>query len=362
VPRLAGCFTLVFFYLFVRLIFSVRVALLSTFLMAVSKWHIIHSRYGVRAGQFTLFEVAALYFLARGFLSERKNTEYFLLAGLFTGLGFHTYLAFRIFPLVIVAFVISGQFLRQLCFRWKGLLFGGLLCLIILAPLAIYYVNNQASFSDRMNRTLVWRQARAKYENPVVLTAQSVLRTSWLFTYQGDAIARHNVNSEPMLSPYASAFFLLGLLVALANIRKRYFLFTLLWLALNLVLGVVTVGAPHAARTLGAIPPTMILTAIGVLAALQILSPWGRIISTAILAVILGGNFYTGINDALLRFPLCLDGLPAAISSLWGMDRDQANVASLINRLGPKCEVYLSPQYFFHSTVEYLTYSKQPTK
>jgi hypothetical protein len=34
----------------------------------------------------------------------------------------------------------------------------------------------------------------------------------------------------------------------------------------------------------------------------------------------------------------------------------------LINNLGTKCDVYLSPQYFYHSTIQYLTYEKSQPK
>src|SRR5262245_1960271 len=48
VLALAGSLSILFFYLFIRKILNHNIALLSAFLLAVSKWHVIHSRYGVR--------------------------------------------------------------------------------------------------------------------------------------------------------------------------------------------------------------------------------------------------------------------------------------------------------------------------
>src|SRR5262249_42082719 len=182
--------------------------------------------------------------------------------------------------------------------------------------------------------------------------------TMGMFTYEGDDIARHNVGIEPMLSPFVSAFFIFGLLLCVTNFRKRYALFLLLYLLFTLAPGILSVGAPNAPRVLGSIPPAMILTAIGILTAVQLIARISPQASRILIILIIAGAFFTGVNDAMFRFPAILDSLPRKVSALWGMDRDQTNVARLSNQLGPKCEVYLTPQFFFHSTVEYLPYSK----
>jgi hypothetical protein len=188
---------------------------------------------------------------------------------------------------------------------------------------------------------------------------ESSLRTLGLLTYQGDSIARHNVNSEPMLSPFVSAFFILGVLLTVLNIKKPYALFFLSYLFLTLLPGMLTVNAPHAARTLGAVIPAILLTTLGILAAFHILQRVSKTVATTTLAAaILGGSLYTGFNDGLLRYGAALDTITVAESALWGMDREKVHVANLVNELGPKLDIYLSPQLFFHSTIEYLTYSK----
>ncbi len=364
VTPIMNCLLLLFFYLFAKTIFNSRVALLSTFLFAVSKWSIIHSRYGVRAGQFTVFEIAVLYFVARGIASEKKNSWSFVIAGIIGGVGFYTYIGYRVFPLIVLSFLLQKNIFQKLKNHKKTIVAGCIAALIIVAPLAKFSLEHRESMTDRMKRTLVWNQKGTEYTgiNPVTLVLRSAKDTLGMFTYKGDSIVRHNVEIEPMLSPFETSFFILGLLVIALNLRRQHALFLLLFLLFALIPGVLSVGAPNTPRVLAALPPAMLFVAFGILTAIQFLKATPAYVRTGVLTLVLAGNLYTGTNDALIRHPEILDGLDEKTSALWGMDRDQANVAKLINNLGPKCDVYLSPQYFYHSTIQYLTYTKSKPK
>ena len=363
VLALAGTLTLAFCYLFFRKIFNQNVALLSTFLMAVSKWHIIHSRYGVRVALIVLFELSALYCVARAMNTSRRNSWWLILAGAITGLGFYTYIAFRIFPLVLIVLVLQKDVRAFLRNQWKGVLAGLIVFLVVLFPLARYFVENSSALTERISRTAVWSAVSTKDESPAHMVMRSTLGTLGLFTYQGDSIPRHNVAEEQMLSPFSTALFLLGVLLTLINFRKHYAWFLILYAVLTLVPGFLSVQAPQVSRTLGCVPPAMAFTAFGLIAAFQILQRVASPILAKILVItVLVGNLLTGPNDALLRYADILDSLPPRMSSLYGADRDQTNIARLINQLGSGYDVYLSPQFYFHATVEYLTYSKSKYK
>jgi len=364
ITPIMNCLLLLFFYLFAKTIFNSRIALLSTFLLAVSKWSIIHSRYGVRAGQFTVFEIAVLYFVARGIASEKKNSWSFVIAGIIGGLGFYTYIGYRVFPLILLSFLLQKNVLSKLKNHKKTILAGCIAGLVIVAPVAKFYLEHRESMTDRMKRTLVWNQKGSEYSgiNPAILVLRSAKDTLGMFTYKGDSISRHNVEIEPMLSPFESSFFILGLIVVALNFRRPYSLFLILFFLFALIPGVLSVGAPNTPRVLAALPPTMLFVSFGICTALQFLKTTPSYIRTAVVALVIAGNLYTGANDALIRHPQILDSLDTRTSALWGMDRDQANVAKLINSLGSKCDVYLSPQYFYHSTIQYLTYGKSKPK
>lgn len=359
ISALYGSLTLIFFYYFVSRLWTRNVALVGTFLMAVSKYHIIHSRLGVRAGHFTMFEVASLCFLAAGLYAERRRNLWLILAGIMGGLGFHTYIAYRIFPAVAATFLASKDRLMRLRTQWKGAVAGLILAVLILLPLAIFYVNNYQSMTDRMKRTAVWNQkGKTHRESPARLVLQATLDTLGMFNFRGDRIERHNVEAEPMLSPFTGPFLLAGIVLTLLCLNRRLALFLLMYLFLTLLPGFLSVDSPNTARVLGSIPPAMILCSLGICALTQVVMNFSRPLTTLIVGIVLGGSAYTGINDALLRYPLRLDALPPQISNIWGLDREPARAADLLNRLGPRCAGFTTPQFFFHSAVEYLTYSK----
>jgi uncharacterized membrane protein len=353
VTAVAGSLTLVFWYLFTKNVFNVRVSLISTFLLAISKWHIIHSRYGVRAGLYPLFEVATLYFLVRGFTSNRRNTLYFIVAGLIGALGFYTYIGYRIFPLVVVMFFAQKSVRQTLRTHWKPLVAAAIVAIVLIIPTAVFYVQHAASLTSRMKRTQLWSQKDKG--NPARLLVDSTAATLGMFTFRGDPIARHNMNSEPMLSPFITASFVLGMLLVIANIRKKWAFFLLFYFLITIVPGILSVGAPNVPRNFGCLPVVCLFSTLGIYALSMTLR---NKLAPLVLGVILAGAFLTGFLDAMIRFPASLDSLSPKISALWGMDRDQTNVAKLINQLGPQCQAFASPQFFFHSTVEYLTYSK----
>jgi hypothetical protein len=356
-----GGLTLIVIFFLCRRLFNLHLALLTTFLLAVSKWHIIHTRYGVRVSLIIFFEVMVLFLLARGIQSSKRNSASFVLAGFFGGLGLYTYIAYRIFPAIAVAFLLSPGNREKLKQHWRVLVAGAIIALLVAAPLLNFYLKNRESFNDRIQRTAVWN-TRGTELSPAALVVDSTLKTIGLFTYRGDPIDRHNVNEEPMLSPFACGFFLLGIGIALVNFRKPYAAFLLLYLFFTILPGILSVDSPHSSRTVGAVIPAILFTTIGLIASVNLVARLLPLLGTIVLATVLGGNFYNGPNDGLLRYANHLDRLDPKISALWGMDRDQFRVVQLLNQLGPRIDAHLSVQYYFHASIEYLTYEKSQHK
>jgi hypothetical protein len=357
-----GWISIIFMYLLAKEFFNHRIALISAFLLAFSKWHIIHTRYGVRAGHYIGFEIAVLYFLVRALKSSRKSTGSLVTAGAIGGAGFYTYIAYRIFPVVALCLAVEKSIRKNLSKHWKGLLLGTLVSVAIVAPFAKFYIDNRASLNDRMKRTQLWTQPGTQKQNPVMLVADSALKTIGLFTFEGDPINRHDINQEPMLSPFVTAFFILGAFLVLIHPSMPYMKFLLLYFVLTLIPGIFSVGAPNVPRVFGSLPVAVLFASLGIATVMRLLSRYSRVLGTAAVALILGGSFLTGVIDTMVRQPAMLDSLDPKTSELWGMDRDPEDVARLINSAGDRCDVFVSPQYFFHSTVEYQTYGKSKHK
>jgi len=183
-----------------------------------------------------------------------------------------------------------------------------------------------------------------------------------MLTFRGDPIAKHNVDSKPMISTFITGFLLLGILITIVNIRKPFALFLLVYLLLSLLPGFLTVQAPQSSRTLGSVIPAILLATIGLLSSLRIIAYTVPALARPALIIVLAGCLFTGAYDSLLRYEEILYSLSPSDSSTYGKDRDQYEVARLLNQLGSGYDVYLSPQLFFHSTVEYLTYGKTTHK
>ncbi len=355
VEAFAGSLTLLFFYLFVRTIFHRHVALLSLFLLVFSKYHLIFSRFGFRVNLILLFQSAALFLLAKAFQSNRRKWLYFIFAGILLGTGFYTYIAYRIFPVVILLFLMDPGVKGKVKKNWKPLVAGVGFCALIIAPLVLFFAQNPGSFTYRMNQVAVWSQGD---ESAVLQTAKSAVRSVAMFTYQGDPRQRHDVNREPALSPFTTAFFILGCLLAARNLKRNYALFLISYLLIALLPGILSIDTPHFPRSLGTLLPALILSAMGMISAYRVIAA-GSVRAAKLLAiVVLMGVSFTGINDALFRYSYLLD-TPYRFSS--GMSRVETDAAKLVNQLGNRCRIYLSPQLFFHASVEFLTYpdSKQ---
>ena len=85
-----------------------------------------------------------------------------------------------------------------------------------------------------------------------------------MFTVFGDRNGRHNFPGAPMLDPVTGACFLLGLGMCIRGIRHWFSQLVLLWLAASMLSGILSVDfeAPQAARSVGAIPPIMLMAAL----------------------------------------------------------------------------------------------------
>ncbi|MBU6415186.1 hypothetical protein KGQ34_03020, partial [Patescibacteria group bacterium] len=88
---------------------NTTIALLASFFIATSYWHINFSRIGFRAIMLPFLLSFGLYWLLKGLRTE--NIWSLTLAGIFIGAGFHSYIAFRFVPFIIA--VPMAWYLRQ---------------------------------------------------------------------------------------------------------------------------------------------------------------------------------------------------------------------------------------------------------
>jgi len=255
------------------------IPILASFLLATSYWHINFSRIGFRAILVPFLSAFGMYFLLKGF--RRGKILDFIWAGIFIGLGFHTYIAFRLMPLVILAPLayyaarwIKTKFqnlqpttynLQPLsyCFPCAIALFL-LVTFVTALPIGYYFLKHPEDLIGRTGQVSVFAASSPAYE-----FAKSNLATLGMFFVRGDCNARHNLPCVPELHPIAAFFFAFGVAASFRALWKRrgrsFPHLLLLWWALVMTLPATLTreGLPHALRAIGMIPPVFVLAGYG---------------------------------------------------------------------------------------------------
>lgn len=263
---------------------ATNIALLASFLMAVSTWHVVLSRTAFRAILIPLFSALTFYFLLCTYQSEtvKKRFVYALLSGVAFTLGFYTYIAYRMMVpilaiLILWPFLASiklGIFKEQIAKYWQsiiGFLAAGAL---FIYPLVKYFIDHPGSFVGRSGQVSVFNPNLN--QGHLADTVWEVTKRSFLaFFTQGDINWRHNISGNPFLSYLVSPFFGAALVVVtllaawylLAPVKRSFFWkYALLagWF-FGMLIPVVTTaeGIPHGLRSIGTIPAVFIISALG---------------------------------------------------------------------------------------------------
>jgi hypothetical protein len=192
------------------------VAFFAAIFMATSFWQVVVSRLGVRPVLAPCCLVWAFYLFFRGLHAEggRASALFAVLGGAVYGLGFHSYLAFRATPLLLVLLV--PLFRREARFWRVALLFGAVASLAA-SPLASYFLEHPEHFFRRMSQASSLGDAE-----PLRALAQNLWRALSQLFLEGSRIPRHNLLGNPQLYWPISVLMGLGLAVQLnAAIRGR---------------------------------------------------------------------------------------------------------------------------------------------
>ena len=248
-----------------------RIALLASFFLAVSFWHINFSRIVFRAILLPFILVFAFYFLFLGF--RTKKTHHLIISGIFFGLGFYTYISYRFIVLLLACVLISFWFIYKKQGLQKKFLFSIFYFLfsifLIALPIGIYFLKNPEDFLGRATPISIFAT-----ENPLEEFGKSLVLHLVMFNFYGDPNWRHNFSGSPQLFWPIGIFFLVGIGLSIKKIvealrKKGCLLFTVYCFLLSLFFimllpGVLTYeGIPHALRTIGVIPSVYIFAALG---------------------------------------------------------------------------------------------------
>ncbi len=320
VPAIIGVLTVLGLYLFAKQLFSYLnrakaelLALFSAFFISVGFWHVNFSRLGFRAIMVPFFLVWSFYFLFKAVRATRicglhaddadkselgtcpsslTTILYFILAGLFFGLGFHTYISYRLAPLILLPIIFFEtitywpQFkillaqhlpIKTLLKRvyitdgwWRWDIFFAVVIIAAL-PMILYFAYHPQDFIGRAGQVSVFSAA-----SPLKELFISTGKTLGMFNVWGDCNWRHNYACQPILLWPVGLLFVVGFFYSIVNVlkfpnykAKRWPLLAahwtlLFWFFAMLLPSILSMeGLPHSLRSIGAITPVFIFAGLG---------------------------------------------------------------------------------------------------
>ncbi len=274
-PAMAsGVLTVLGMYLLVAELFGSSFGLLAAFFLATSFWHINFSRIGFRAIMAPLLLTWALYLFIRAVRSAASRRAIWLaaLGGVVYALGFYTYIAYRVTPLLFLLFI---PFFKARPGFWKRTFVFIIAAFLVAAPIGWYFAKHPADFFGRTAQIAVTNAG-----SPARDFAVNVGETLLMFNGRGDGNWRHNVSDAPELFWPVGLLFLIGIAASAWAVRKNWRkregtsdifqlpLFSVLLMSAWFVLALLPAalsdeGIPHALRSILMLPPAITFAAIG---------------------------------------------------------------------------------------------------
>jgi 4-amino-4-deoxy-L-arabinose transferase-like glycosyltransferase len=188
-----------------------RVALLAAALLAVNFWHLLFSRTGFRVNTQPLLQALTVIALLHGYCTN--SWRWLGAAGIFLGLAAYTYLAVRLFPvlllLALLPILLNGANWQR---RWGQTAVVVLIALFIAAPLLNFFRLHPETFWVRIEQVAPGAGSLSLPE--------SYLKSLGMIFLQGDPYMRFNVPGRPLLDWFWGGLLLVGWLTLVIRWRR----------------------------------------------------------------------------------------------------------------------------------------------
>lgn len=299
-----GIITIPAVWLMIRDFFGRRAGLLGASFVTFLYWHMQFSSLCFRTILTPLFAALTAWLLAR--FVRRPTMANALLAGGVLGLGAYTYLAWRLVPVMLVAFgLIALRLRKRFPFEMPGrreLLAIPATAILVFVPMAIDFAKNPDHFMGRAAEVNIPGHALQK---SLFMIRQGV-DVALNYGLRGDPMARHNMLGDPTRLQFflwrvpgveelarwedkraagtapdlhgaglpvfdliTAVFFYFGVFVCVHRARRGGWceLALLLWMGFGSLASILSFGAPNLLRMTILIPAVAAILAVGVCAA-----------------------------------------------------------------------------------------------
>ena len=334
--------------------------LIAMAMLAVSYWHVVWSRFGVRAILAPLFITLTVYAVLRAVRSEQRI--WYMIAGGLGGLSLYTYQVAQLLPILIfvifvILFITKRRVLTSKVYLANiGIMF--VVSLVVVAPLLMFAYNNPEVYNGRVRDVLLVNNddGAPAQQNEIRERLIDVVR---FFTVEGDtALHDYSVNGRVGLHPFFQIGMLVGLGVLLWQWRQAYALILLSWLLIMLIPASLADKASVSKRALGAIPAVAVIVSLGLLTLAQLVQTGFRRLKVepiyakgfiALLLIVgLGMASYATYHDYFLDYAL-------SDESIRVYDPQISEMAHYIGQLPPDELVYLTPEDPHHPNMLFHT-------
>jgi 4-amino-4-deoxy-L-arabinose transferase-like glycosyltransferase len=284
VSALAGALVPLALWWAARPLVGARAAVLAAALVAWASWALSLSRWGFPATLDQVLTLAAIGFGLRGIDDGRATTGSrggtaeptsqvvgarwpvvrLCLAGVLAGLAAYAYHTGRLAPVTVAALVTLRLGWNRAAWRraTPGLVAAAVVGLVILTPLLRFIAEDFQGYNRRTGAVAFYNDEDAGVHAPLLLLLRNGERYLLMWHVVGDQNGRHHAPGAPMVDPVTGGLLLVGVGLALLR-RGGPGTMLLAWLALGLVPGMLSTGAPHAMRALPALAPAAVLAAWG---------------------------------------------------------------------------------------------------
>ncbi len=292
---IAGIATILLSYFLISEVFrntnkKQKIAILVSFLLSVSPWHLQFSRGAFEANVATMLNVAAILCFLRGL---RKNNYLLVVSFFLFGLTLFTYHSAKIVSPLILIFLMFTNY--------KQLLLTKRLSLISLAVFGVFILlflpfgsskeiqmrfttmnifNLEQQISDSTNTILRESNEGLSYSAKIFHNRRFLMLNytdvkkfllSYLshfnpdFYFHGDINKMYHAPDFGLILFFEPFFSLIGIFCYLKYLRCRNNLFIIIWFLLSFVPAALVVQAPSSVRSLIVLPLMQLFTAIGII-------------------------------------------------------------------------------------------------
>jgi 4-amino-4-deoxy-L-arabinose transferase-like glycosyltransferase len=287
-----GTAAVALFYPLARRFVGERWALVGCFVYAVFRWPLHFSRTIFRAITPPVFLMLFILFFLRWRRTRHWSDAY--IAGGVLGLGFYTYISFRLVPILWLMWLAWLWWRGEIVWRRDGKAIAAMagVALLVFAPLGVDFLRHPNHFFGRVDEVTMFHDrvevkgtdgqlqtqlVRKPLASVIAGLSKNALDVARMWTFKGDHVGRHNLPYEPVFDWISGLIFYLGLAysVRFAHRLENAFL-PLAWVVTLSAASVFSFGAPNILRMQGAIPAVVLLYVRGLMLVYDRLRAWGR--------------------------------------------------------------------------------------